>query len=331
MKIGEHRLVVPVMLAPLASITTPAFRILCEEQGCGLTWTEMVSVPGLVRKNAKIRALVRGSSPGRPVAVQLVGARPAELEQAAAWVVEQGADLIDLNMGCPVKKVLKTGGGVALMGQPELAEALVRAARRGAGDAVPVTVKMRSGYQGVPNAPELSRRLVDAGAAAITVHGRTREQVFRGEVDLDVIRQVVRAVHVPVVGNGDVVDASSYRRMREETGCAAVMVGRAALGNPWIFAQLAAAAEDRELPTPPTPADRLAAMRRHLELYLDDYPERVAVREIRKHLIWYSRGLPHAVEFRRCLQGLETTQGVHHAIDALTLGGLDVADALPCP
>jgi len=316
-KLGDHLLPVPVMLAPLASITTPAFRILCEEQGCGLTWTEMISVPGLVRNNPKIQGLVRGSSPGRPLAVQLVGARPDELERAAAWSVEHGADLIDLNMGCPVKKVLKTGGGVALMAQPELAEELVRAAKRGAGDAVPVTVKMRSGYQGVQNAPELSRRLADAGVAAITVHGRTREQVFRGSVDLDAIRQVVEAVDVPVVGNGDVVDGASYRRMRQETGCAAVMVGRAALGNPWIFAELAAVAQDRDPPPPPTHDDRLAAMHRHLELYLDDYPERVAVREIRKHLIWYSRGLPHAVEFRRRLQGLETIQDVHQAIDVL--------------
>ena len=306
------------MLAPLASISTPAFRILCEEQGCGLTWTEMVSVAGLVRGNVKIRTLVRPSSPGRPLAVQLVGSRPDEMEQAAQWVAEQGADLIDLNMGCPVRKVLKAGAGVALMRTPELAESLVRAARRGCGDRVVVTVKMRLGWsRGEINAPELAARLAGAGAAAITVHGRTRDQVFRGSVDLEGIRRVVAAVDVPVVGNGDVTDGDSYLRMRAETGCAGVMVGRAAFGNPWVFAELAAVAQGLPPPQPPASGQRLDVMRRHVALYLDDYPETVTVRETRKHLIWYSHGLPGATEFRRRLQSVTTVEEIGEAIDAL--------------
>jgi nifR3 family TIM-barrel protein len=316
-KIGPHALSVPVILAPLAAITTPAFRVLCEQQGAGLTWTEMVSVPGLVRGNAKIARLVRRSSPDRPMAVQIVGARPDEVERAAAHVAQQGADLIDLNMGCPVKKVLKTGGGVALMRTPELAADLVRAVRRGAEDRVTVTVKMRAGFRDHLNAPELAKRVVDAGAAAVTVHGRTREMVFRGQCNLDWIREVVEAVDVPVVGNGDVVDAASYRRMREQTGCAGVMIGRAALGNPWIFAELAAAAEGRPIPDPPTDAERIDLMHRHFALYLDDYPPPVACREIRKHLIWYSRGLHGSVAFRRRLQTTDTVDAVHAAIDSL--------------
>ncbi len=317
MKIGGHELDVPVMLAPLASISTPAFRVLCEEQGCGLTWTEMVSVPGLVRGSSKIMRLVRPSSPGRPLAVQLVGARPEEMEAAAAWVAEQGAALVDINMGCPVKKVVKTGAGVALMRSPALAADLVRAARRGVDDRLAVTAKIRTGFRGQVNAPALARRLEDAGVAAITVHGRVREQVFGGPVDHATIAAVVEAVSVAVVGNGDVRDGPSYHHMRRVTGCAGVMVGRAALGNPWVFAELAAAAKGVPPPPPPDAGERKAVMRRHLALYLRDYPEGVAAREIRKHLIWYSKGMRNAVEFRRRLQTVATAQEVEAAIDGL--------------
>ncbi len=317
MKIGPHSLGVPVMLAPLASISTPAFRILCEEQGCGLTWTEMVSVPGLVRGNAKIRKLVRPSSATQPLAVQVVGARVEEMERAAAWVVEHGADILDLNMGCPVKKVLKTGAGAGLMRTPELAADLVRAALRGVAGAIPVTAKMRTGFKNEITAVDLGRRLEDAGVAALTIHGRVLEQVFRGAVDHATIGALVEAVSVPVVGNGDVKDGPSYHHMRRETGCAAVMVGRAALGNPWVFAELAAAARGEPLPPPPDASARLGVMRRHFELYLDDYPEPIAAREIRKHLIWYSKGLHRAVEFRRRLQTVDNAEQVYAAIDSL--------------
>ncbi len=305
------------MLAPLASISTPAFRILCEEQGCGLTWTEMISVPGLVRGNSKICGLVRPSSADRPLAAQVVGSRPDEMERAAAWVVDHGADILDLNMGCPVKKINKTGAGVALMRTPDLAADLVHAARRGAGDGVPVTVKMRIGHKNERNAVDVARRLEDAGVAALTIHGRFREQVFRGAVDHDAIAAVVEAVDVPVVGNGDVKDGPSYHHMRQETGCAAVMVGRAALGNPWVFADLAAAARGEPAPPPPSATDRTAVMRRHFDLYLDDYAEPIAAHQIRKHLIWYSKGLAGAVDFRRNLQTVSTAQEVHAAIDSL--------------
>jgi len=320
LRIAHVPLARPLVLAPLASITTPAFRILCEEQGAALTWTEMVSVPGLVRHHPKIRALLRRSRPDAPFAVQLVGARPDEMERAAAIVAERGADLLDLNMGCPVKKVAKTGGGVALMRTPELAEALVRAARRGAGPGVGVTVKMRLGWdEASRNAPDLARRLVDAGACAITVHGRTRRQGFSGRCDLAGIRAVVQAVgaQVPVVGNGDVVDGPSFVRMRAETGCAAVMVGRAALGNPWVFAALRAAWQGSPAPPPPDRDTRLQVMRRHFALYLADWPEPVAVREIRKHLVWYSKGLHRSVDFRRRLQTTASAADVEQCIAAL--------------
>ncbi|MDX9999764.1 MAG: tRNA-dihydrouridine synthase [Polyangia bacterium] len=335
LRIGEVTLELPIQLSPLASITTPAFRLLCEAQGCGLTWTEMVSVPGLVRRHPKIAALVRPSQPGRPFAVQLVGSRPEEMETAAAMVAAAGAELIDLNMGCPVKKVAKTGGGVALMRQPDLAEELVRAAREGAARGaalsssqgapsrqVGITVKMRLGWdKDSQNAPELAARLVASGAVAVTVHGRTRAQGFTGSVDLPGIRRVVEAVGrlVPVFGNGDVRDGPSYQRMRAETGCHGVMVGRAALGNPWVFAALAAAERGEAAPRPPSPEERIAIMRRHLELALKEDPEPVVAREIRKHLIWYSRGLARASEFRRLLQTVSTIAQVSAAVDGLAL------------
>ncbi len=311
------------VLSPLASISTPAFRILCEEQGASLTWSEMVSVAGLVRRQPKTLRLVRRSRLAAPFAVQLVGARPDELERAAGHAAELGVELIDLNMGCPVKKVAKTGGGVALMRTPELAARLVSAARRGAGPQVGVTVKIRLGWDDASrNAPQFARQMVEAGACAVTVHGRTRQQWFSAQCDLAGIRAVVEAVgaHVPVMGNGDVVDAASDRRMRAQTGCAAVMIGRGALGNPWVFASLTAAA--RGAPPPPAPgrAERVALMRRHLSLALEDDPEPVAVREIRKHLMWTSRALPGAVAFRRQLQTTTTAAEVSDAITGLEQG-----------
>lgn len=357
LRIAHVALPVPIQLSPLASISTRAFRILCEEEGCGLTWTEMVSVPGLVRNNPKIAALVRRSQPARPFAVQLVGARPEEMEEAARMVAAKGAELIDINMGCPVKKVAKTGGGVALMRSPDLAEALVWAAAKGAAQGarkrddarilaservsgqdasgkgasrrsasgqdasqVAITVKMRLGWDSQSqNAPELAQRLVQAGARAVTVHGRTRQAGFSGPVDLPGIRQVVEAVGhlVPVYGNGDVVDASSYLCMREETGCHGVMIGRAALGNPWVFAELVAAERGEPLPPPARAKDRIAAMERHLRLSLGDGPEKVVITELRKHLLWYSRGLAGSVPFRRHLQTTFTVAEVEEAIGVL--------------
>lgn len=320
LRIGPVSLGAPVILAPLAGITTPAFRTLCEEQGAGLTFTEMVSAPGLVRGNPKVAALIARSAPDAPLAVQLVGAHPAELAEGARRAAAAGAALIDLNMGCPVNKVAKTGGGVALMRTPELAEALVRAARDAAPTSVGITVKMRLGWDDeARNAPSLAARLVRAGAATITVHGRTARQRFGGRCDLDGIRQVVEAVGgaVPVLGNGDVQGPGDMIRMLEETGCDGVMIGRAALGNPWIFARLRAALAGEPGPRKPTPAERIALMRRHLALALERSTEREALAEARKHLSWTSKGLSGSAAFRHALQSCRRAREVEPLISVL--------------
>lgn len=320
LRIGPVTLATPFVLAPLAGITTPAFRLLCEEQGAGLTFTEMISAPGLVRGSEQVAALVAPSSPDHPFAVQLAGAEASELAEAARRVAAQGAVLIDINMGCPANKVAKTGGGVALMRTPERAETLLRAVCDAVPQGVGVTVKMRLGWDDASrNAPELAARLVAAGAAAVTVHGRTGRQGFRGRCDLEGIRQVVTAVDgaAPVLGNGDVRSPGDARRMLAETGCHGVMVGRGALGNPWLFAQLRSAFEGRPGPQAPTASERIALMERHLALALARATERKAVAEARHHLAWTCKGIRGAAAFRQTLQACRTAAEVRAALGAL--------------
>lgn len=306
------------MLAPLAAISTPAMRRLCEEAGCGLTFTEMVSAPGLLHGAARVAALVARSSPGFPFAVQLVGGDPAVMEAAAARVAAAGADLVDLNLGCPAEKVAKTGGGSALLRDPDRAVAVVRAAVRGVAGTCGITVKLRLGWATDDRTAEsLAPRLVEAGAVAVTVHGRTAAQGFSGPVDLEGIRRVVTATPAPVIGNGDVKDAASYLVMRDRTGCAGIMIGRAARGNPWLFRALAAAAAGQPAPAPPSVAERLAALRRHLALERETSPDPYAVIEARKHLAWLSHGLLGSAGFRLAIQRLATPEAVAEAIDRL--------------
>jgi nifR3 family TIM-barrel protein len=301
LSVGETVLDPPILLAPMAGITTPAMRTLCEEMGAALTFTEMVSVDGLVRRAERVRGLLAPSRHGRPFGVQLCGRKPDEMEQAAAMAADMGAWVIDVNMGCPARKVVKSGSGAALMRNLDLAARLVEAARRGAPRAR-VTVKMRIGWDTDRlNAEEAAAAVAQAGVAWVTVHGRTRDQGFSGPVDLDAIGRVVRSVAVPVVGNGDVRDAASMQRMFSETGCAGVMVGRAALGRPWVFRELAAEFRGRDVPPAASLEERRRIMARHLDLYLEEAKEGRAVLEMRKHLAWYSKSIRGAAAFRAAL------------------------------
>lgn len=291
----------PILLAPMAGITTPAMRTLCEEMGAALTFTEMISVDGLVRRAPRVMRLLAPSREGRPFGVQLCGRKPDEMEQAAGMAAEMGAPVIDVNMGCPARKVVKSGSGAALMCNLALAVRLVEAARRGA-PAARVTVKMRIGWDADRlNGEEAAAAVAQAGVAWVTVHGRTRAQGFSGPVDLNAIGRVVQAVKVPVVGNGDVRDAASMQRMFSETGCAGVMVGRAALGRPWVFRELAAGFRGQDLPPVASLEERRRIMSRHLDLYLEETTEERAVLEMRKHLAWYSKSIRGAAAFRAAL------------------------------
>lgn len=304
----------PVVLAPLAGITDVSFRRLCRDQGAGLVCTGMVSANALHYGSQKTGDLLAFAEDEHPVCAQVFGADPGLVAEAAAEAERRGADVIDLNMGCAVPKVLKAQSGVALMADPERAEAMVRAVT--AAVKAPVTVKIRRGWRDRgEQAADFAQRCERAGAAAVTVHPRWAKQLFRGEADWSVIAEVKRAVGAPVIGNGDIRSAADAVRMMEQTGCDGVMIGRAALGNPWIFGQAAAALRGERPPAPPTMEERLQMAARHAEMVIADRGEKVGVREMRKHFAWYLRGMPGAAALRDRANRATTREGLLAVLD----------------
>jgi len=291
----------PLLLAPMAAVTDLPFRTICEEMGVGLTVTEFLSAAAITRGAEKTLEKMTPSLNGRPFGVQIFGRLEEEMALAAQAAVAVGAHLIDINMGCPAKKVVAGECGSALMREPALAQKLVRAVRELVPRRIPVTVKHRAGWdERHLNAPEFACALVEAGAAMITVHGRTRTQGFSGRASLDVIRRVRAALPstVPVIGNGDVQTVVDYDRMRSQTGCDGVMIGRGAMGNPWLFRSIRARERGLADPGPPTVEERLRVVRRHVELVLAHAPEKRRVSELRKLCAWYSRGQRGGSELR---------------------------------
>ena len=306
MKIGNIVLDTPVALAPMAGISDLPYRVICRKFGCGLTVSEMVSAKGLLYKNEKTFTMLQIDEAERPTAIQLFGTVPEELAEAAKMVESRGADIIDFNMGCPVPKVVNNGEGSALMKTPLLAgrilEAMVKAVR------IPVTVKFRAGWdEEHRNAVEIARIAEASGIAAVAVHGRTRNQFYMGKADWDIIRQVKEAVRVPVFGNGDIFSAENGLRMFKETNCDGLMIARGAYGNPWLFAQLRAALEGKDIPTV-TVEERLQQILQHATALVDFKGEKVAIREMRSHASAYIKGLPRASEYRERFHKLETLQ-----------------------
>lgn len=305
----------PVLLAPMAGVTDEAFRTLCTEQGASLCYTEMVSSKALSFANEKTRNLLSLAPGETQVAVQLFGHEPETMAAQAAWVESQMGDslaYLDINMGCPARKIVTKGDGSALMKTPELACEIVSAVNEAVSS--PVTVKFRRGWsEGEETAVEFARALERAGASAVTVHGRYSLQFYRGKADWGAIARVKEAVSIPVVGNGDVKSAADALRMREETGCDAVMIGRAAEGNPWVFAEVRAALEGRQAPCAPTPYERIATARRHARL-LAEREGRMIVR-MRKHAMWYMAGFPRASETRARFNGCETVEDFDEVFD----------------
>ena len=294
MRIGDLTVDPPVVLAPMAAVTDLPFRTVCEEFGVGLTITEFLSAHALAVKDPKTTGKLTASLGGRRFGVQIFGREEDKMAEAARMAVAIGASLVDINMGCPAKRVVAGECGSALMREPAVAQALVRAVVRAVPADVPVTVKHRAGWnQDHLNAPEFACALVEAGAQMITVHGRTRTQGFAGKSDPEIIRLVREAVprHIPVVGNGDVTDVEGYRRLRDQTGCDAVMIGRGALGNPWLFARLRELCAGRPDPGPPGLEERLAVFRRHVGLIEDLKQGPRMLHEVRKACAWYARGL----------------------------------------
>ena len=301
MRIANLEIGPDVVLAPMAAVTDLPFRTVCEELGVGLTITEFLSANALTEGAKKAVDKMTPSLGGRPFGVQIFGREEERMAKAALMAVEIGASLVDINMGCPAKRVIAGACGSALMCEPALAQGLVRAVRAAVPAHIPISVKHRSGWdERNVNAPEFALAMVEAGAAMITVHGRTRAQGFSGKSDRAVIGKVRAALpaHIPVVGNGDVLTVDDYFRMREETGCDAVMIGRGALGNPWLFHAIRQRLAGEATPEPPTAKQRLDVFLRHIDLIETHTPPKKLVHELRKAVAWYSKGLPSSSHVR---------------------------------
>lgn len=294
-----------VALAPMAGVADRAFRELCVSYGAAYSVTEMVSSKGLTLNDKKSKELLLITDTERPCGAQIFGNDPKTMAIAAEKTLEFNPQFVDINMGCPAPKVTASGGGALLMKSPELAEQIVKEVVNAID--IPVTVKMRSGWDdNAINAVELAKRCEEAGASAITVHGRTKVQMYSPPVNIDIIREVKKAVKVPVIGNGDIIDGKSAAKMLEETNCDMIMVGRGALGRPWVFQQINAWLEhERVIPEPPV-IQRMLIMLKHIEKLCEYKGERVGIREARKHAAWYTKGLRGAAEYRAKMSSIES-------------------------
>ena len=305
MNIGNVKLDNPYILAPMAGVTDLPFRLLCKEQGAGLLCMEMISAKALIYGNRNTKQLLEIHPEEYPVSLQLFGSDPEIMSEAAKRIEDRPFQILDINMGCPVPKVVKNGEGSALMNDPGLVRRIVEKVSRAIQK--PVTVKIRKGFDDQHvNAVEIARIAEDAGASAVAVHGRTREQYYSGKADWDIIRQVKEAVSIPVIGNGDVVSGASALAMMEETGCDGVMIGRGAQGNPWIFSDLLEYERTGKLRLRPGADEIREMMLRHARLQIRYKGEYLGIREMRKHVSWYTKGLPGSARLREAINQVES-------------------------
>lgn len=316
--IGNVELPNQVILAPMAGVSDIAFRLLCHKQGAGLVCSEMVSAKAILYGNKNTEELLQIHPEEGAVSLQLFGSDPDIVSEMAKRIEERPFAVLDLNMGCPVPKVVNNGEGSALMKDPLLAGRIVEKTAKAIQK--PLTVKIRKGFDDDHvNAVEMAHILQESGAAAVAVHGRTREQYYSGQADWDIIAQVKAAVKIPVIGNGDVTDGESALRLLKKTGCDGVMIGRGAQGNPWVFREVTAALEGREIPPRPTRQELYDMIARHAQLAAQYKGEYITVREMRKHLAWYTTGLPHAAALRRQINSIETMDGLLEGMHRLLL------------
>jgi len=314
LQIGDVNIPNPLVLAPMAGISNIAFRILAKEQGAGLVCSEFVSAKAIYYGNQKTQDMLIVDEKEHPISIQIFGGDSESLVEGARAVVAVGADIVDINMGCPVPKVVKTGSGAALMKDPvkawNLAADVVKAVD------VPVTVKMRAGWddQNI-NAPQLAEMLEDIGVAAVTIHGRTRAQLYQGKADWDIIGKVKESVSIPVIGNGDIYAPTDAEQMLEETGVDGVMIARGALGNPWIFHRTWHYLQTGELLPEPSVDEKLGMIKRHADLLIAYKGEKRAIREMRQHLPYYTKGLRGSSQLRKEMNQCQTREGLEQLLD----------------
>ncbi len=319
MKIGTFEVEYPVGLAPMAGVTDLPYRILCQEKGCDLSYTEMVSAKGMLYKNKNTEELLAKGKEEKNLACQLFGSDPEIMGEIAARLCDRGYQMIDVNMGCPVPKIVGNGEGSALMEKPDLAFAIIQTMVRCA--SLPITVKIRAGFRNdKKNAPEFAKCLEAAGASGIAVHGRTRDQFYMGEADWDIIRRVKEAVSIPVFGNGDIRCGQDAKRMYEQTGCDGILIGRAARGNPWIFEEVShylKTGKTLEKPSGDQVADTIL---RHAKMIIEFKGEYTGVREMRKHIQWYTTGMKNSSELRRKVNLSESIEDLEEIIKEIRQG-----------
>ncbi len=305
LKIGSVTLDNNILLAPMAGVTDLPFRLLCREQEAGLVCMEMVSAKAILYKNKNTESLLTIHPQEGPVSLQLFGSDPKILSEMARQIEERPFSILDINMGCPVPKVVGNGEGSALMKQPKLVEEIVTAVVKAVKK--PVTVKIRKGFNDTcVNAVEIARIAEQCGAAAVMIHGRTREQYYTGEADWEIIAKVKDKLSIPVIGNGDIKDGASAEAILRQTGCDGIMVGRAARGNPWIFRQIAAYLQDGTVLPAPEKEEIRAMILRHAKMQLEYKGEYTGIREMRKHVSWYTAGMPDSARLRRTVNMVES-------------------------
>lgn len=313
LKIGNVLLENNLILAPMAGVTDLPFRLLCKEQGAGLICTEMVSAKAIYFKNKNTESLMEIDERERPVSLQLFGSEPDLMAEIARQIEPRNFDILDINMGCPVPKVVNNGEGSALMKNPKLVHEIVSKVSKAIQK--PVTVKIRKGFtEDSVNAVEIAKILEDAGAAAVAVHGRTREQYYSGQADWEIIRKVKEAVSIPVIGNGDVDSPQKAEALVKETGCDGIMIGRAVQGNPWLFPRILHYQQTGELLPGPGMEEIKEMILRHAKMQLEYKGNYTGMREMRKHVAWYTTGMPHSASVRRMVNEVESYEQLEELV-----------------